>query len=125
MAGSTAGMKSRFDNGELIVASTAGSNIRLALENPATWWPIDQDYFIAEIAFARPGPLPLRVDLKTGRIRVLDHRTFAGKGRAVTGGAATVIDLKLESAKEVKSLTVRAIANEVVIGLMSATLQRP
>jgi hypothetical protein len=43
----------------------------------------------------------------------------------VDGGAATVIDLELDPAREVKSLTVRAIANEVVIGLMSATLQRP
>jgi hypothetical protein len=125
MAGSTDGMKSRFDNGEIIVTYTDGSHTRLALENPTTWWPIDQDYFIDDHAFARPGPLPLRVDLKTGKLRVLAPQTFAAQGRRVDGGAATVLDIELDAAKEVKSMTVRAIANEVVIGLMSATLQRP
>lgn len=125
MAGSTDGMKSRFDNGEIIVTYTDGSTTRLALENPTTWWPIDQDYFIDDFAFARPGPLPVRVDLKSGTIRVLDPLRFAGQGRRVDGGAATVLDLTLDPAKSVKSLTLRALANEVVIGLMSATLQRP
>lgn len=125
MAGSTDGMKSRFDNGEIIVTYADGSTTRLALENPTTWWPIDQDFFIDDYAFARPGPLPVRVDLKTGKIRVLDHRTFAGQGRRVDGGAATVLDLTLDPAKSLQSLTVRALANEVVIGLLSATLQRP
>ena len=125
MAGSTDGMKSRRDNGEVIITYADGSTTRLALENPTTWWPIDQDYFIDNYAFRRPGPLPVRIDLMTGKIRVLDEKTFAGKGRKVAGGAATVLDIDLDPSKEVKSMTVRAIANEVVIGLMSATLQRP
>lgn len=125
MAGSTDAMKSRRDNGEILITYTDGSSTRLALENPTTWWPIDQDYFIDDFAFRRPGPLPVRVDLKTGKIRVLEEKSFAGKGRPVPGGAATVLDVELDSSKELKSLTVRAIANEVVIGLMSATLQRP
>ncbi|MEY3894581.1 MAG: hypothetical protein RLZZ214_100 [Verrucomicrobiota bacterium] len=125
MAGSTDGMKSRRDNGEIIITYTDGSITRVPLENPTTWWPIDQDYLIDDYAFRRPGPLPVRVDLMTGKIRVLDEKTFAGKGRSIRGGAATVLDLNLDPTKEVKSLTVRAIANEVVIGLMSATLQRP
>lgn len=125
MAGSTDAMKSRRDNGEVIVTYADGTITRLALENPTTWWPIDQDYFIDDHAFRRPGPLPVRVDLKTGKVRVLDEKNFAGKGRTVPGGAATVLDLDLDSSRELKSLTIRAIANEVVIGLMSATLQRP
>ncbi len=125
MAGSTDGMKSRRDNGEIIITYADGTTTRLALENPTTWWPIDQDYFIDDYAFKRSGPLPVRIDLMTGKIRVLDEKTFAGKGRKVVGGAATVLDVVMDPTKEVKSLTVRAIANEVVIGLMSATLQRP
>ncbi|MCU0747947.1 MAG: hypothetical protein MUF13_00170, partial [Akkermansiaceae bacterium] len=125
MAGSTDGMKSRRDNGEILIQYTDGTTTRLALDNPGTWWPIDQDYFIDDHAFKRPGPLPVRVDLKTGKIRVLDEKTFAGKGRKIAGGAATVLDLDLDPSKELKSMTFRAIANEVVIGLMSATLQRP
>jgi hypothetical protein len=124
MAGSTDAMKSRFDNGEVVVTYTDGSTSRLALHNPTTWWPIDQDYYIDEFAFARPEPLPVRVDLATGRVRVLELESFKGKGGVVQGGAATVLDLPLETGKELKSLTIRALANEVVIGLMSVTLQR-
>ena len=40
------------------------------------------------------------------------------------GGAATVLDLPLDPEKELKSLTVRTLANEVVIGLMGVTLAR-
>ncbi len=124
MAGSTGPMQSRFDNGEVIATYTDGTTARLALNNPVNWWPIDQDYFIDDYAFARPEPLPPRVDLKTGKIRLLDMETFKGRGGKVSGGAATVLDLPLDSSKELKSLTVRALANEVVIGLMSVTLAR-
>jgi hypothetical protein len=66
----------------------------------------------------------MRVDLKTGRIRVIDVAAFKGRGGTVPGGAATVLQLPLQSGKELKSMTVHALANEVVIGLMSATLIR-
>jgi hypothetical protein len=69
-------------------------------------------------------PLPPRVDLATGKIRLLDLQTFKGRGGKIRGGAATVLDLPLDKNKELKSLTVRALANEVVIGLMSVTLAR-
>lgn len=125
MAGSTWAMQSRIDNGELVIAYTDGTSTRLALENPKTWWPIDQDYFIDDYAFANPGPLPLRVNLKTAENRVLDAIKFKGQGGRVAGGAATVLDLTLDPLKELKSITVRALANDVVIGLMSVTLERP
>jgi hypothetical protein len=124
MAGSTTAMQSQFDNGEVIVTYTDGSTEKLPLRNPVNWWPIDQDYFIDDFAFRRPEPIPPRVDLRTGKIRILDVETFKGKGGKVSGGAATVLDLPLNPQKELKSLTVRALANEVVIGLMSVTLAR-
>jgi hypothetical protein len=124
MAGSTNTMQSRIDNGEVIVTYTDGTTARLALRNPETWWPIEQDYFIDDYQFRLDGPLPTRVDLKTGAIRVLDAATFKGQGRVVPGGAATVLKLNLDPTKELQSLTVRALANDVVIGLMAATLER-
>jgi hypothetical protein len=54
-----------------------------------------------------------------------DPVDFKGKGGAVRGGAATVLSLPLQADKELESLTVRTLANDVVIGLMSATLLRP
>ena len=124
MAGSTAAMQSQFDNGEVIVAYTDDSTEKLPLRNPTNWWPIDQDYFIDDFAFRRPEPIPPRLDLRTGKIRILDVNEFKGKGGKIPGGAATILDLPLDATKELKSLTVRALANEVVIGLMSVTLAR-
>lgn len=125
LAGSTNAMQSRVDNGEVIVTYRDGTTTRLALENPTTWWPIDQDYFVDDFAFARDGGLPVRVDLRSGAVRVLDPAKFRGQGRKVPGGAATVLDLTVDPERELQSLTVRALANDVVIGLLSATLERP
>jgi hypothetical protein len=125
MAGSTNFMQSRMENGEVLVNYTDGTSASLPLRNPETWWPIEQDYFIDDYQFPLVRPLPPRVDLETGKIRLLSLPAFKGQGREVHGGAATVLDLKLDPAKTLKSLTVRAIANDVVIGLMSATLERP
>jgi hypothetical protein len=124
MAGSTNAMQSRLDNGEVVVTYTDGTTSRLALRNPETWWPIEQDYFTDDYQFRLDGPLPTRVDLKTGAVRVLDAATFKGKGGVIPGGAATVLELDLDPTKELASLTVRALANDVVIGLMAATLAR-
>nr|WP_295105665.1 hypothetical protein [uncultured Caulobacter sp.] len=41
------------------------------------------------------------------------------------GGAATVLSLALDPRKPLRSLTARTTANEVVIGLMAVTLERP
>jgi len=125
MAGSTDPMQSRIDNGEVIATYADGTGERLALENPTTWWPIEQDYFIDDFQFPRPGPLPLRVDLASGAVRVLDPEGFKGKGARVPGGAATVLGLSLNPLKELRSLTLRALSNDSVIGLMAATLVRP
>lgn len=114
----------RFENGEVVVTYVDGSQTTLQLENPTNWWPIEQDYFIDDFQFRRPEPAPIRVNLKTGSIRVIYIAKFKGRGGAVPGGAATVLQLPLRSGKELKSMKVRAIANEVVIGLMSATLLR-
>lgn len=124
MAGSTGPMQSGLDNGEVVVAYADGSTATLPLRNPDNWWPIDQDYFTDDFAFRRDGPLPPRVDLATGNVRILEENDFKGQGGKIPGGAATVLDLPLDKNKPLKSLTVRALANEVVIGLMAVTLQR-
>jgi hypothetical protein len=124
MAGSTNAMQSRLDNGEVVATFANGTTARLALRNPTTWWPIEEDYFVDDYQFRRPGPIPPRVDLKTGRVRLLDATGFRGQGRKIPGGAATVLELPLDPAKDLRSLTVRTLANDVVIGLMGLTLER-
>ncbi len=125
MAGSTNFMQSRLDNGEVIVTYSDDATERLALNNPLNWWPIDQDYFIDDYQFHRDGPIPPRVDLKTGKVRLLDEDEFKGKARqGIPGGSATVLELPLDPGKTLKSLTVRTLCNDVVIRLMSVTLER-
>jgi hypothetical protein len=120
MAGSTNPMQSRMENGEVVVKYADGTNARLPLRNPETWWPIEQDYLIDDYQFPDDAPLPPRMDLKTGKTRIPSR----GAGEQVEGGSATVLDLPLDPVKELRSLTVRTLANEVVIGVMSVTLAR-
>ena len=124
VAGSTNHMQSQFDNGEIVVDYRDGTRERLPLHNPTNWWPIEQDYFIDDFQFRSAAPVPPRVDLKTGQVRMPVEGEFRGRGGAVAGGAATVLELPLQYDKELQALTVTALANEVVVGLMSATLVR-
>jgi len=40
----------------------------------------------------------------------------------VDGGAATILDLSIDPNKELKSVKVTAVSNDVVIGMMSVTV---
>jgi hypothetical protein len=125
MAGSTNPMQSRLDNGRVTVRYADGSADTLALRNPDTWWPIEQDYYLDGYAFYTDTPVPPRVHLKTGLITRKAEEYVAIKGfseTGIAGGAATVLDLPLDSTKELASLTLTALANDVVIGLMGVSL---
>jgi hypothetical protein len=125
MAGSTNPMQSRITNGELSIEYTDGTKSILELRNPETWWPIEQDYLVDGHAFSLNKPKPPRVHLKTGLITrdFKNYGTIKGfTSYAIDGGAATILDLPVNPAKELKSLKLRTKATEVVIGLMSVTL---
>jgi hypothetical protein len=125
MAGSTNHMQSRLTNGEVIVAYTDGTTARLELKNPENWWPIERDYFIDDYQFRLCGEAPVRIDLKTGKVWVPGPDS---KGRAsresIDGGAANLLSLELDPKRTLKSLTLRSLANDVVIGLMGVSLER-
>jgi len=127
MAGSTNGMQSRFDNGEVQIYYTDGTSEKLVLRNPETWWPIEQDYFTDDFAFDIGYPRPYRVNLKTAEVsrNLKDFYTIKGfSSYGIDGGAATVLDLPLNPEKELKELRLKTLANDVVIGLMSVTLKK-
>ncbi len=126
MAGSTNHMQSRIDNGLLVVHYTDNTTDTLALRNPDNWCPIEQDYYIDGKAFQAPQPRPYRVCLGTGDVsrdlgKVLDIKGVYG--REIPGGAAQMLSMPLDPKKRLKSLTVRTLSNDVVIGLMAVTLQ--
>jgi hypothetical protein len=68
--------------------------------------------------------LPPRVDLRSGQTRILDPVSFHGKGRTVSGGAATILHLPLDAAKELASLQIEVDLYGIVVGIMAATLAR-
>ena len=126
MAGSTNHMQSRIDNGLVVVTYTDNTTDTLALRNPDNWCPIEQDYYIDGKAFQTPQPRPYRVCLGTGDVsrdlgKMLDIKGVYG--REIPGGAAQMLSMPLIQKKRLKSLTVRTLSNDVVIGLMAVTLQ--
>lgn len=127
LAGTTNPMQSRITNGEITINYTDGTSDILPLKNPENWWPIEQDYFIDGLAFTTNAPKPPRVYFKTGEITrdFKDFKTIKGfSGYGVDGGAGTILDLPLDKNKTLKNMTLKTIANDVVIGLMSLTLVR-
>jgi hypothetical protein len=124
MAGTTLPQCSRMQHGTVSVAYADGTSATLVLRNPETWWPIEQDYLLDDLMFVNNAPLPPRVDLRTGETRILDPVAFHGKGRTVPGGAATILHLPLDPAKELASLHVAVDLYGVVVALLAATLAR-
>ncbi len=132
MAGSTNHMQSRIDNGLVIVTYTDNTTDTLALRNPDNWCPIEQDYYVDGKAFRVVEPRPLRVCLgqATADGKLIVSRDLGSElnikgvyGREIPGGAAQLLQMPLNAQKKLRSLTVRTLSNDVVIGLMAVTLQ--
>ena len=126
MAGSTNHMQSRIDNGLVIATYQDGTADTLALRNPDNWCPIEQDYYVDGKAFCTTEPRPYRVCLGTGTVSRDLGSALNIKGvygREIPGGAAQMLRMPLNPSKKLRSLTVRTLSNDVVIGLMGVTLQ--
>ncbi|PQA95015.1 protein of unknown function [Chryseobacterium piscicola] len=128
MAGSTNPMQSQIVNGKITVQYIDGSTSELELKNPTNWWPIEQDLFDDNFAFEIPDDkIPYRVKLKTGELykggTLSRYSSIKGfTDRLVDGGSATILDLPIDANKELKSIKLTAVSNDVVIGMMSATV---
>jgi hypothetical protein len=124
MAGSTNPMQSQLENGRIEIEYQDGTLDSLLLKNPETCWPIEKDYYTDGFAFKLNQPRPIRIHLKTGKIVSGEESLASFNGKVIDGGAATVLDLPLNTTKTLKKLTLKTVANDVVIGLMSVTLVR-
>jgi hypothetical protein len=125
MTGTTNHMQSHIDNGLVVVEYADHSADTLRLRNPENWCPIEQDYYVDGKAFQTIDPRPYRICLGTGDV----SRNLGEKlgikgvyGREIPGGAAQMLRMCLNPYKKLKSLTVKTLSNDVVIGLMSVTL---
>ena len=120
-------MQSRITNGIITIYYTDGSTDELALVNPSTWWPIEEDYYENGLAFTTGAPHPIRVYLKTGVVSDKPGKWTSIKGltnTAIDGGAATVLDMPLDASRKLDHLVLRTVARDVVIGLMSLTINK-
>lgn len=127
MAGTTNHQQSQMVNGIVYIHYQDGSKDSLELINPINWWPIEQDYMDDGFAF-KSGPRPYRLIFKTGELTRNFNSYSSIKGftnMGIEGGAGTVLDIPLNKEKKLSALTLKTLTNEVVIGLMSLTLQRP
>ncbi len=126
MAGSTNHMQSRIDNGLVIATYEDGTTDTLRLRNPDNWCPIEQDYYVDGMAFTTTLPRPYRVCFGTGTVSRDLGKELSIKGvygRDIPGGAAQMLRMPLDGTKKLRSLTVRTLSCDVVIGLMGVTLQ--
>ncbi len=127
LAGTTNHMQSHIVNGIIKVTYKDGSAEVLNLINPDNWCPIEQDYFVDGAAFKLQSPRPYRLHLQSGIVSDNLEKELHIEGvygRSIKGGAGVLLDLPLNKIKELKSLELGTEANDVIIGLMAATLQR-
>lgn len=126
LAGSTNHMQCHIANGAVTVHYKDGTTDQLELINPTNWAPIEQLFFEDGKAFNRQAPPLYRLHFKTGRVsnRLGQELGYPGVSREVEGGAATLLELKLDATKELSHLVVETLSNDVVIGVMAVTLQR-
>jgi hypothetical protein len=125
MAGSVHHMQINMENGWIEVSYSDGTKDVLPLKSPENWWPIEQDYYDDGFAFKVNAPQPPRLHLKTGEWRLNSYDVLS-KNRTIRieGGAASLLDLPLNPEKELASLKIETNTNDIVIGLMAATLIR-
>ncbi|MDE1177162.1 MAG: DUF4450 domain-containing protein [Edaphobacter sp.] len=124
LTGSTFPQTSRMTHATVTVHYASGEPATLALRNPETWWPIEQDYLFDDYLFTNDAPLPTRVDLRTAKVRILDRPAFKGKGTKVEGGAATILSLPLDSQRELRSLEIKVELYGPVLALIALSLTR-
>lgn len=138
MAGSTQNMQSRIENGLVTVTYSDGTQDVMPLENPVNWCPVHQDYYTDDYAFWTAPKRPYRVVFSSGEVSrdiSVDFKAATENGspgldvlkttdRMIPGGAAQILKMPLRRGKELKSLTLSALSNDVVIGLMAVTLEK-
>lgn len=127
MAGTTGPMQYGVENGRVTVQYKDGSVSELALKNPETWCPIQEDYFTDQMAFNLAAVRPYRVCFKTGIVsRDMEKAMGIQPGevsrREIKGGAGVILSVPLDENKELKSISWKSVANEVIIGMMGITL---
>ena len=124
MAGSTNHMQSHLPNGRLTVRYTDGTTSELELINPDNWPSIEQAG--VNDGYSYRAPQLWRLGLKNGLLsRTLAEEMGAtsGANRMIQGGAATLVEMPINPTKELQSLHLESLSQDVVIGIMGITVE--
>ena len=123
MAGSTNHMQSHIANGRLTVHYADGTTSTLDLVNPDNWASIEQVGI--NDGYSYRAPALWRLSLQNGTLsRTLDKDMgIEGINRMIPGGAATLVEMAIDPTKELQSLHLESLSNDVVIGLMGITVE--
>ena len=146
LVGSTNNMQSRIDNAVITVTYRDGSQDMLPLYNPINWCPIEQDYFYDDYAYWSAPVHPYRIHLGSVIVSRTLKADLAGKfmddgsgvhtsdltsastpiaqGLGIPDGAAMMLKMPLNPRKKLRSLQLRTLSNDVVVGLMGLTLEK-
>ena len=127
LAGSTNHMQCHMENGLVRVDYKDGSSETLPLVAPHNWCPIEQDYYIDGKAFSVDTPRPKRITFKHAIVSDNLEQELGIKdvyGRRIDGGAGVLLCLPLDPSRELASLTLTTLSNDVVVGLVAATYLR-
>lgn len=127
LAGSTNHMQCRIDNAVVVAEYKDGTSDTLHLVNPDNWCPIEQDYYCDGKAYRMAQPRPYRIGLNSGIVsRELGQKLgiTSASERLIPGGAAQMLKMPLNADKQLRSLKLKTLSNDVVVGLMAVTLQK-
>ncbi|MDE6860054.1 MAG: DUF4450 domain-containing protein [Duncaniella sp.] len=127
MAGSTNHMQCHSENARVKVKYADGTETVLPLIAPNNWCPIEQDYFTDGKAFKLSTPRPYRMILKDASVtdNVAEALDIKGVyGRRIDEGAGILLRVDLDAHKELQSLTLETLSNEIVAGILAATYVR-
>lgn len=131
MVGSTNHMQTRIVNAHITIEYSDGESVTYPLTPPYNWCPVEQDYYIDEKAFNVHGIRPpLRVSFgDTNNGKLICSREIGREigitgvyGREIRGGAAQVLCLPLDPHRRLLSATLVVDSNDIVVGIMSATI---
>lgn len=128
MAGSTNHMQTHLDNALVVAHYTDGTTDTLHVIPPFNYCPIEQDYYVDNMAFQTLDQRPLRVSFGTGKVSphlgdAMNISPTEVYGRELKGGAGQILSMPLNPKKKVKSFQLTTLSRDVVVGLMAITLQ--
>lgn len=127
LAGSTNHMQCHIENALIKVTYADDTEVELPLIAPNNWCPIEQDYYIDGKAFTIDTPRPYRLTFKDLIVsdNLGEELDIAGVyGRRIDGGAGVMLRLPLDPTKELKSLSIETLSNDVVTGIIAVTYVR-